>query len=195
MFTVKFFTAILGIGVLCTAQSNVPDLSQMFQGLANNNPELAQCYEPLLGCAQTLQTEVQSGYDNMCSSLRKYISCTAKACNLNSDVEDAMLQLLAASLRSSNIYCDFGSAQNGQDRNDRDGTVQDGNGQDGNGQDRNDQDRNGQDGNVQDGYGQDRYGPNGYDQDRNGQPSVKKSSIDFILMGLMITFGLFIFRV
>ncbi|GFO08163.1 hypothetical protein PoB_003466800 [Plakobranchus ocellatus] len=47
-----------------------------------------------------------------------------------------------------------------------------------------------QDGNNEDRNNQDRHG-----RDGNGGPSMKKSVLHFIIMALMITFGMFIFRV
>ncbi|GFO42359.1 hypothetical protein PoB_006886400 [Plakobranchus ocellatus] len=133
MFNV-IFVAVLGIGVLCAAQSDPQDFSQLLQGLSNN-PELQGCYSSISGCAQTLTTELQSG--NVCSSMRRYIGCAANACGLSSDMENAMLQLLGASLKDEGITCDFG----------------------------------------------------------NGGPSIKKSSLDILLLATMTTVGMmFYFR-
>ncbi|GFO42363.1 hypothetical protein PoB_006886800 [Plakobranchus ocellatus] len=121
------------------AQSGGTDIDQLVQNL-ENNPAFQECPGSFSDCVRTLQRELQGG-NGMCPSMRRYIVCAADACELSSDVENAMLDLMGASLKTAGIECDFGKSGDG-----------------------------------------------------NGQASIKQSSLDFILMALMVTLGMFTFR-
>ncbi|GFO08166.1 hypothetical protein PoB_003467100 [Plakobranchus ocellatus] len=102
MFTVKFLVAILGVGVLCSAQSGL-DLIQFSQGLINN-PQLRGCFSSITSCAPILTNQINGG-NNFCSNLRTYTECVANDCLKDSDFVDTLLEFVISNLRDQGIDC------------------------------------------------------------------------------------------